>query len=417
MLLALTCVLFQAVPADRAAPATPSRAGAPLDAPALEIVETAPLETTLDHPDLRDADVVWKELFDGAQRSIELAQFYVCDKPPSKLTPVLAALEAAAARGVEIRFLADAKFWEKYPETLTALDAREHVDVRKLDFGDVAGGVLHAKYFVIDRERVYLGSQNFDWRSLEHIQELGVSIASRDIAGVFGAVFDSDWRAAGRQLGLTVLEPEPRIAKETLAAFPLELTTRGGSVRVSPLVSPKDHTLAPELFDLPKIVELIDRAERTVRIELLTYKPAVRGGPNWDALDGALRRAAERGVDVQLLVADWSKRKGTIEALQSLEPLERLAVKLVTIPQASTGYVPFARVIHAKYCVVDGARAWLGTSNWERDYFYESRNVGVLVEGAPFATQLERCFADVWTSPYAAAVDPQATYEVPRFGE
>lgn len=407
MLLALTCVLVQTVASERP----------PVAAPALELVETAPLETTLDHPDLRDADVVWKELFDGARTSIELAQFYVCDKPPSKLTPVLAALEAAAARGVAVRFLADAKFWEKYPETLTALDAREHVDVRKLDFGDVAGGVLHAKYFVIDRERIYLGSQNFDWRSLEHIQELGVSIASPEVAHVFGAVFDSDWRAAGRQLGLTVLDAEPRLAKERLAAFPLELTTRDGAVRVTPLVSPKDHTLAPELFDLPRIVELIDGAKRSVRVELLTYKPAVRGGPNWDELDGALRRAAARGVDVRLLVADWSKRKGTIEALQALEPLEHFAVKLATIPQASTGYVPFARVIHAKYCVVDAERAWLGTSNWERDYFHESRNVGVLVDGAPFAAELERFFADVWSSPYSVAVDPHATYEVPRFGE
>jgi phosphatidylserine/phosphatidylglycerophosphate/cardiolipin synthase-like enzyme len=67
--------------------------------------------------------------------------------------------------------------------------------------------------------------------------------------------------------------------------------------------------------------------------------------------------------------------------------------------------------------VVDGARAWIGTSNWERDYFYESRNVGLVVEGAAFAQKLDRFFKDDWTSPYAALVDPCAMYEPPKIGD
>ena len=69
-----------------------------------------------------------------------------------------------------------------------------------------------------------------------------------------------------------------------------------------------------------------------------------------------------------------------------------------------------------KYLVVDGERAWVGTSNWERDYFTQTRNVGVIVEGAAFARQLERFFADSWTSPYATEVDPKATYTPPNIG-
>ena len=76
--------------------------------------------------------------------------------------------------------------------------------------------------------------------------------------------------------------------------------------------------------------------------------------------------------------------------------------------------MPFARVAHAKYMVVDGARAWVGTSNWEGDYFTQSRNVGLVVEGDAFAAQLERVFHDAFAGSYAEVVDPAKIYEPPK---
>ncbi len=137
----------------------------------------------------------------------------------------------------------------------------------------------------------------------------------------------------------------------------------------------------------------------------------------FEELESALRRAADRGVTVELLVADWSKRKGIIEGLQRLHSPPRINVKLVTIPQWSGGRIPFARVIHAKYLAVDAERCWIGTSNWENDYFFRSRNVGVIIESAPFAERLARFFEDDWRSSYAVAVDPNAKYEAPHYGE
>ncbi len=120
---------------------------------------------------------------------------------------------------------------------------------------------------------------------------------------------------------------------------------------------------------------------------------------------------------VELLVADWSKKKWTIEGLQSLQCMPRIDVKLVSIPEHSSGFIPFARVVHAKYLVADGQRAWLGTSNWGRDYFHSSRNVGLVVDGPAFASQLDSYFEDLWNSEYAELVEPGATYEAPRTKE
>lgn len=376
----------------------------------IELVESAPIETTLDHPDIRDASVVWLEMVERAQRSLDFAEFYASDAPGSKLAPIVDAIEKAAKRGVRVRFLLSEAFHATYPEIAERMSKVAGVLVRWYDMKKLpgGGGVLHAKYFVVDGNEAFFGSQNFDWRSLEHIQELGVRVTGSPIPRELQSTFDKDWRAAG---GETMSAEAWRATP--IAAEPVSARCRDGEVTILAAESPKE--LVPEaMWDLPKIVALVDGATESVRVQLLTYKATTRDRTFWPELEDALRRAAARRVRVQLLVADWCKRKGTIEGLQSLEPLENVEVKLVAIPPWSGGFVPYGRVCHAKYLVVDGARSWIGTSNWERDYFYESRNVGLVVEGAAFATQLEHVFADGWGSKYATAVDPSAAYEPPR---
>ena len=114
------------------------------------------------------------------------------------------------------------------------------------------------------------------------------------------------------------------------------------------------------------------------------------------------------------MFADWAKRPRTITGLQKLARIPNIAVRLTTIPVWSGGFIPFARVTHAKALVVDGKRGWLGTSNWEKDYFYKSRNVGVLIDDPAIAGQLAGFFATLWDSSYAVPVDPDAQYTPPR---
>jgi phosphatidylserine/phosphatidylglycerophosphate/cardiolipin synthase-like enzyme len=162
------------------------------------------------------------------------------------------------------------------------------------------------------------------------------------------------------------------------------------------------------LWELPRLVALIDGAKKSVRVQLLTYRA------DFAELDAALRRAAARGVEVQLLVADWCKRKGVVEGLQRLALVPHVAVGFLDIPPAKSGFIPFARVAHAKYLVVDGERAWIGTSNWERDYFYKSRNVGIIMGGGILPQRLDRFFAGNWASTYNERVDANAHYVAPR---
>jgi phosphatidylserine/phosphatidylglycerophosphate/cardiolipin synthase-like enzyme len=388
------------------APAPPPGASA-VAPPSTELVESWPLETALDHSDLRDAKDVWRGLIDGARTRLDFAEFYASDDPkaPSALTPIIEAVERAAARGVKVRWLADAQFAKTYPQLLERF-AKAGVDVRRFDVAKSLGGVLHAKYFLADGQ-AYLGSQNFDWRSLEHIQELGVRTAVPAVVRALGDVFELDWALASG--GAPPTPPPPATGA---LGFPID-TDVG---RVTFVASPKGWLPDPRLWDLPAIVKLIDSATHTVRVQLLTYR--ARGGHSGDfpEIESALQRAAARGVKVELLVSDWAKRKGMVEGLQALTA-PSLEVKFLTVPQHSAGFVPFARVAHAKYLVVDGARAWVGTSNWERDYFYASRNVGLVFEGGPLPGRLEAFFDDNWNGKLAETIDPTRAYAPPHVGE
>jgi len=63
------------------------------------MVESAPVETTLDHADIPNADKVWVEMMSAATHTLEVAAFYTSDEPNSRLGPVIAAIREAAARG------------------------------------------------------------------------------------------------------------------------------------------------------------------------------------------------------------------------------------------------------------------------------------------------------------------------------
>ncbi len=385
--------------------------GAPRPEPSLQLVESAPIETDLDHADIPDAYRVWPEMIASARGTLCFAQFYASNEPNSRLEPIVAAVEAAAARGVRVRFLAEKKFYATYPATLDRLADQTGIEVRIFDVAALMGGVLHAKYFLVDDREAFLGSQNFDWRALEHIQELGVRVKAPAVVAALQQVFDADWALAG---GAT--RDEALSSHGSALEFPAAATAGESDVRVTPVFSPRGWLPDSTLWDLPRIVALIDGAQRSVRVQLLTYRAVGRDGEYFERLESALRRAAARGVEVHLLLADWSKRRGTIEGLQSLQALPGISVRLVTVPPWSGGFIPYARVIHAKYLVVDGRAAWIGTSNWERDYFFASRNVGLVVHGHTFAGRLADYFLENWNDPYAEPVDPCADYTPPRIG-
>src|SRR5689334_12996728 len=84
-------------------------------APAIQLVETVPIESGLGNPELPSAQAVWLEMIGGAKQTLDLEEFYLSTWPKEPLEPVLVAIGKAAARGVQVRLLLDAGMHDTYP--------------------------------------------------------------------------------------------------------------------------------------------------------------------------------------------------------------------------------------------------------------------------------------------------------------
>lgn len=379
--------------------------------PGFELVHTAPVETTLATPDLRDPVQVWGEMFDAAKQEIAIAQFYVAGEPGEALDGLMNRLEAAAARGVKLRFLMEDKGQRiSVPATMARLRAIPGAEFRVLDFGKLSpNGIIHAKYIVVDRRVAFVGSQNFDWRALKHIHETGLRITEPALVGQVQAIFEHDWQAQARLAAGLPVAPLPA------AAVPFDVNQPAFLVASPRAFNPPGVGDAEEV--LPR---LLAAARKEVRVQLLDYAPlsyAAGRRPFYAVIDNAVRAAAARGVRVKLMVSHWNTEEPAIHHLKSLALLPEVEIRVVTLPQARQGFIPFARVIHTKAMVIDDELAWLGTSNWAGGYFDKSRNLEVVLRNPAMAGRLAALHEQAWSSAYAQPLDINRHYPKPSKGE
>jgi phosphatidylserine/phosphatidylglycerophosphate/cardiolipin synthase-like enzyme len=402
-------LLSVVVPALLVSLAAPARAD--FSIPGFELVQTAPVETPLHSADLRDPATVWTELFDNAKSEIVLGQFYAVNKEGSVFSKVVEHLAAAGKRGVKIRFLLDAKgvgLSEK--STIEQLKAIPNLELRIIDVNKLTGnGILHAKYMVVDGATAYVGSQNFDWRSFEHIHETGLRISDAKIVGQIMAVFNQDWRAQA-------------LSTQGLVAPALNVKKEAANIHqdVFLLSSPNQFNPAGVGDSEAGLPQLLAEAKSEVRVQLLDYAPLSYGPkgtrPYYAVIDNAVRAAANRGVKIKLMVSNWNLEEPAQAYLKSLAVLPNVEIRVVTLPVASTGFIPFARVIHSKTMVIDNQIAWVGTSNWSGGYMDLSRNLEVVMRNEKMAQRLAALHEQTWASQYAQPLDINKKYAKPAKG-
>ena len=375
-----------------------------------ELVYTAPVETQLQAEDLRRSDEVWREMFAAARQRIDIAQFYVANQHGSRLDDVLQTLRAAGERGVKIRFLMEEKgLRNSTPETLEQLKSIPNLELRLMPFGKLSGGIIHAKYFVVDDRQAFVGSQNFDWRALEHIQETGLRISDAPVVGQIAAIFNQDWQTqpllAANQPVAPLSQPEQ------------QTDLRRGNYLVA---SPRAWNPSGVLDSQAALPQLLASATSSIRVQVMDYAPLSygprRSRPFYPLIDNALRSAAARGVQVELMVSNWNSDRPDIDWLKSLALVPNVQIKMVTIPPASSGFIPYARVIHSKIMILDDQLAWIGTSNWRGGYLDNSRNLELVLNNSAMAQRLNQLYQQLWSSPYAAALRIDYDYPAPLPG-
>ncbi len=206
-----------------------------------------------------------------------------------------------------------------YPETLARFRGRPNIMARSFDWKKLTGGVLHAKYFIVDGREAYVGSQNFDWRSLAHIQETGLRIRSPLFAVALGRIFEADWQYSGGD--------ETAYRKAGAGAAPCLSRVRHARGQPGTLQSAR-RPRRPGGFAGP------DRRRPLPHHGSAAFlQPGKEDSPEkFTAIDQALRRAAGRGVRVRMLVADWNLRPPQVGDLQNLARLPNIEIKFAVIP-------------------------------------------------------------------------------------
>ena len=332
-------------------------------------------------------------------------------------------LVAAHNRGVEVRVLIEGTpvggFQNRGAHAAERLHAAG-VEVRVLDGEPDRFRFHHAKYAIVDDHAIVL-TENWKRSGTGGGSNRGWGIVASDdaVADSLAALFENDTVAADARpwsafrAGATFHGPSVAPADASAGANGADgtngsagadgtngvagadgqgsswLTTESGSRSAYP--SRFDPpTAAPadvELLTAPgnaadRVVDRIDAADDRV----LAVVPRTGGAD--ERIVRALRRAADRGVDVHLLLSgEWYDRE------ENRALAERLADEPIAVAVAD----PRGRYgkIHAKGLVIDDT-AIVGSLNWNEQAATENREVLLAVENAGVADFYAQTYAADW---------------------
>lgn len=376
----------------------------------IEIVESVPLETTLEKSDLPRTLDVWLKMINEAKESIDIETFYFANEKGQPLEKVLSALKDAAGRGVIIRIIVDSSFYSKNDKSVDELEGIQNIAIKKIPLSNLAGGIMHAKYFVADKVNVFSGSQNFDWRALIHIHEIGIRVKNKDIGKTFSELFETDWKLCDyNYYGITNMAVHFFVN----SGNPVTINSdRYGKVVIYPAFSPPEINMPGLSSEEEELIKIIDNSKERLLIQMYSYSPKTRDKEfKYDKIDNALRSAASKGVKIKIIFSDWAIRDEATVFIKSLSLEKNIEIKFSSIPEHSYGFIPYSRVEHCKYFVSDDNVSWISSSNWEWGYFNNSRNATLITDNSGINKDLEKVFYRSWDSKYTEKVDVDKKYE------
>ncbi|KAE8289781.1 Phospholipase D4 [Larimichthys crocea] len=335
---------------------------------------------------------IWKDLISMATDQVDVVSFYwtltgedinVNSSSDIPGRDILTGLGELPSRNVSVRVVTSVPSVPTNSTDLKVLK-QKGVHVRKVNFGRLMKGVLHSKFWIVDRKHVFIGSANMDWRALTQVKELGVVIYNcSSLAKDLQKVFKSYW------------QPLPH--------------------KFSTIVLSSIEDSGPEA-----ILSAISEAQHYVNIAVMEYFPTTRfEKPQryWSFIDDAIRTAAfEKKVKIRMLIScGQDSDPAMLPFLQSLASLDspqkdiNIQIKLYIVPVANQSDIPYSRVNHNKYMVTDKV-AYIGTSNWSGDYFLTTAGVGLVIsqhaphpvwETEALQSQLKAIFDRDWHSEFA----------------
>ncbi|KAM6912551.1 5'-3' exonuclease PLD4 [Xenentodon cancila] len=371
---------------------------------------------------------VWKSLISMATKQVEVASFYwtltgedinVNSSFDIPGKDILKAFMELPSRNVSVQVVSSVPTIRTNSTDLRILK-QKGVHVRRVNFGHLTKGVLHTKFWIVDRKHVFIGSANMDWRALTQVKELGVVVYNcSSLAKDLHKIFQSYWVMG--QANSSLPHSWPAEFDTTINKYhPLLVKEDNISSRLYLSGSPPSFCPPSRTQDLEAILSTISEAEHFVDVAVMEYFPTThfeRHQRYWPFIDDAIRTAAyERKVKIRLLIScGRDSDPAMLPFLRSLATIDsphhhiNVQIKLYIVPVGNHSDIPYSRVNHNKYMVTDNA-AYIGTSNWAADYFLTTAGVSLVISQdttPPASTtktlhsQLKEVFDRDWHSDFA----------------
>ncbi|XP_024133427.1 5'-3' exonuclease PLD3 [Oryzias melastigma] len=388
------------------------------------LVESIPVgvefNSSTSHPSIFQA---WMSLMSEARSSVDIASFYwtltnrdTGTQEPSAVQgeTVLQTLSELSGK-LKVRIAVNTP-QEKQREDLRLLND-SGADIRMVNMKALTSGVLHTKFWIVDKKHVYIGSANMDWRSLTQVKELGAMVYNCScLAEDLGKIFEAYWFLGASQ---SIPSPwPPSFSTQFNKDTPLQLALNDTPSSVYLSSSPPSFCAAGRTPDLQSILSVMEDAESFIYIAVMNYLPTMefsRPQRYWGDIDTQLRRLAyERKIKVRLLISCWPNSQPVmfpfLKSLASVyDPKSKLdiQVRLFVVPPNPGPEIKYARVNHNKYMVTDKV-AYIGTSNWSGDYFLHTAGSALVInqtesrsEAPTVQAQLQAVFERDWESEYS----------------
>ncbi|XP_032367959.1 phospholipase D3 [Etheostoma spectabile] len=390
------------------------------------LVESIPegleFNSSTTHPSIFQA---WINLMAEARSSVDIASFYWTltnkdtgtHEPTANQGETILKTLAQLSGKLSVRIAVNTPQKGQPQDDLRLLND-SGANIRTVNMRALTSGVLHTKFWVVDKKHIFIGSANMDWRSLTQVKELGAVVYNCScLATDLGKIFEAYWFLGESQ---SIPSPWPTsfstlYNKDT----PLQLPLNNTPSNVYLSSSPPSFCAAGRTSDLQSILSVMEDAQSFIYIAVMNYVPTMEfSHPKryWADIDTQLRRVAyEKRVKVRLLISCWASTQPImfpfLKSLASVyDPKSKLdiQVRLFVVPASpKQKEIPFARVNHNKYMVTDKI-AYIGTSNWSGDYFVSTAGSALVVNQtasqSPEPTvqsQLQAVFERDWNSEYS----------------
>ncbi len=313
------------------------------------------------------------EAINAAEKFVHVEFFIVSNDATT--ADFFAAMEAAVARGVTVRLLADHVATKRIAKSKETFEGLDRAGVKwawmlpvmpfkvKYQRPDLRN---HRKLVVIDGTVAFTGSQNLIDRTYDSPknikrglkwQELMMRVRGPAVAEI-NAVFLSDW----------LIETGEELDAEKVPAT--ELATAGDAIcQVVPSGPGYDTENNLRLF-----LSLIHGATEKVILTSPYFVPD-------EAMVYAITTACQRGLDVQLFVSEIGDQWLVSHAQRSYyEVLLRAGVRIF--------YYPAPYILHSKHFSIDDDIAVIGSSNMDIRSFSLNMEISTMVRSEQFVRDM-----------------------------